>query len=148
MGAISHCHSASLKSADIIPWLILCQAPHYHYLLEGRFAHVWSSMIFFFFKCSIPVSLAALQRTFFVSLALEARVLAFQGLTGLQNQKDSCSFILLETGLIFGVLQSPLRAGFVHLLFILDKILALMTFAPGITPMNMLCYMGEVTLPL
>ena len=44
---------------------------------------------FFFFMCSIPVSLAAFQRTFFVSLALEARVLAFQGLTGLQNQKDS-----------------------------------------------------------
>lgn len=44
--------------------------------------------------------------------------------------------------------QSLLRAGFVHFLFILDRILALMTFAPGITPMNMLCYMGKVTLPL
>ena len=39
--------------------------------------------------CSIPVSLAALQRTFFVSLSLEARGLSFQGLTGLQNQEDS-----------------------------------------------------------
>ena len=66
----------------------------------------------------------------------------------MQNQKDGCPFILLETGPIFGVLQSLLRAGFVHFLFILDRILALMTFAPGITPMNMLCYMGKVTLPL
>lgn len=47
-----------------------------------------------------------------------------------------------------GVLQSLLRAGFVHFLFILNKILALMTFTPGVTPMNILCYMGKVTLPL
>ena len=39
--------------------------------------------------CIIPISLAALQRTFFVSLSLEARGLAFRGLTGLQNQEDN-----------------------------------------------------------
>ena len=83
------CHSASLKSADIIPCLILYQSPHYNYLLEGRFCTRLILCDLFFFMCSTPISLAALQRTFFVSLALEARVLAFQGLTGLQNQKDS-----------------------------------------------------------
>ena len=48
------CHSASLKSADIIPCLILYQSPHYNYLLEGRFCTRLILCDFFFLYVQHP----------------------------------------------------------------------------------------------